>query len=362
MDRNSLAKSNCKYAGEVEANWRVDSELTALTSTLAALAPDSILSVKFWADQASAEFNYVKSALEIDSGTQDVEPIHDDLNVNQEFALRLASDRSPIEKSSVIISINCSDENGVFAGLSIKRGASKTREWSDVTLFCARQGEEIRKALLNSAANWRAWVANKRLAQILQASTRPTFVVDANATVLFSSGCDPDSPAALPEMTIGKNKQLRLKNTKETCRLLKVVSDSLRLKERRALRIIDGLEEREWAIIVRPLPSGYDFTAGSEILRSQIHFDDLAIISIETGNPIQVSANLLKDFYDLTVSEAELAAAVVNGLTLSEYAKQKKISIATARWHLRNVLRGTSSKSQIDLVSKTIATLSHPVF
>ena len=362
MDRNSLVKSNCNYASEVQANWRVDSELTELTATLAALAPESNLAVKFWAAQASAEFIYVKSALEIESREPDIEPIRDEPIANRELALSVASDRSLVEKSSVSISINCSDENGVSAGLSVKRGTSNTREWSDLSLFCARRGDEIRKALLSSAANWKAWVAHQRLAQILQVSTRPTFVVDANATVLISSGCDPDSAAAMPEMTIGMNKQLRLKNTKETCRLLKVISESLRLKERRALRLVDGLEEREWAIIVRPLPSGYEFTSGSEILRSQVHFDDLAIISIETGNPIQVSANLLKDFYDLTVSEAELAAAVVNGQTLSEYAQQKKISIATARWHLRNVLRGTSSKSQIDLVSKTIATLSHPAF
>lgn len=345
-----------------EIEWRADYELTALATTLTALAPECDLQVKFRADQASAELSCVKNTFESESLEQESPHVMADNENASHAGMLLVSTKLRSSNSSVTIVINCTDENGAFASLSVRRGETEKSRWNDVAIFCAQQEKEIRKALLNSATKWKAWATNKRLAQLLHASPSLTFIVDNNATVLFAGGVGAEHNEMSPDITVGKNKQIRLQNSKETCRLHKVISESLHARERRALRMADELDEREWAIIIRPLSSGCQFVAGSEILSSQMRFEDLAIVSVEASRPVRVNANLLKEYYNLTDSEAELAAAVVGGQSLADYAKQKKISIATVRWHLRNVLRGTSSKSQLDLVSKTIATLSHPAF
>jgi DNA-binding CsgD family transcriptional regulator len=58
---------------------------------------------------------------------------------------------------------------------------------------------------------------------------------------------------------------------------------------------------------------------------------------------------------DLTAAEANLAAALSEGLSLSDYAEREGLKITTVRWHLQNIFNRTGMRSQADLVSMVVS-------
>jgi DNA-binding CsgD family transcriptional regulator len=63
-----------------------------------------------------------------------------------------------------------------------------------------------------------------------------------------------------------------------------------------------------------------------------------------------VSAPRLAATLDLTRAEANLAAALMKGLSLQEYAEQENLKITTVRWHLQNIFDRTGTRGQAELV------------
>jgi DNA-binding CsgD family transcriptional regulator len=57
----------------------------------------------------------------------------------------------------------------------------------------------------------------------------------------------------------------------------------------------------------------------------------------------------------LTAAEANLAAALCEGLSLSAYAEREGLKITTVRWHLQNIFNRTGMRSQPDLVSMVVS-------
>ena len=58
----------------------------------------------------------------------------------------------------------------------------------------------------------------------------------------------------------------------------------------------------------------------------------------------------LSEMFDLTMAEADLAAALASGARLSEYAERAGITVNTSKDRLRQVLMKTGTKRQADLV------------
>jgi DNA-binding NarL/FixJ family response regulator len=67
-----------------------------------------------------------------------------------------------------------------------------------------------------------------------------------------------------------------------------------------------------------------------------------------------MSLEVLKEVYNLTTSEAQLALALTNGLSLQKYADSKSASIQTVRSQLKNVFNKVQVNSQTDLVRTLI--------
>src|SRR5262249_8908624 len=65
----------------------------------------------------------------------------------------------------------------------------------------------------------------------------------------------------------------------------------------------------------------------------------------------EVSAARLMATFRLTPAEANLAAALANGLSLSEYAERENLKITTVRWHLQNIFDRTETRGQAELVA-----------
>ena len=71
-------------------------------------------------------------------------------------------------------------------------------------------------------------------------------------------------------------------------------------------------------------------------------------IKLENLQPILTVA------FDLTASEANLAAALANGHSLSDYARVAKIQVDTARGQLKTIFSKTNTHRQAELVASII--------
>lgn len=85
----------------------------------------------------------------------------------------------------------------------------------------------------------------------------------------------------------------------------------------------------------------------------------IALVIIYDASRASMPTNqLLKQLFQLTPRESDLAAAMLNNLTIEEYAQQQQVSHNTVKTHLANLLQKTGTKRQSELMRKLL--LSHP--
>jgi DNA-binding CsgD family transcriptional regulator len=78
------------------------------------------------------------------------------------------------------------------------------------------------------------------------------------------------------------------------------------------------------------------------------------MVSADRSDPNQ--ARRLMSLFDLTFAEADVAAALAHGQTVSDIAKQRRVSITTVRTQIREILAKTDCRNQAQLVSRIAAT------
>jgi DNA-binding NarL/FixJ family response regulator len=71
--------------------------------------------------------------------------------------------------------------------------------------------------------------------------------------------------------------------------------------------------------------------------------DDPAVILILTpiGDSVAGREAALRAFSSFTPMEGAIAMALVNGQSISDIARERRISIPTIRWHIRNMIEKT---------------------
>lgn len=104
---------------------------------------------------------------------------------------------------------------------------------------------------------------------------------------------------------------------------------------------LHSLAGHELHVMVAPLP------------RWSEPFGEHACAAVFISNPavsLQSLEGVLRSLYGLTAAEARLAQALVNGLSLQEYADQQALSIHTVRSHFRTISQKAGVKRQTDFV------------
>lgn len=92
-----------------------------------------------------------------------------------------------------------------------------------------------------------------------------------------------------------------------------------------------------------------------DILRDKNQTSNIALMYISHPDLCShMSQEVLKDVYNLTTSETQLALALTNGLSLQDYAGLKSISVQTVRSQLKSVFNKVQVNSQTDLVRTLI--------
>ena len=111
---------------------------------------------------------------------------------------------------------------------------------------------------------------------------------------------------------------------------------------------------------VSPKPPLHIFAielAGHEHGRSA-HDQQFALFISDPEGGGALEEQTLGELFHLTPTEARIAAALADGMTLAEVARQLGLAVATARWHLRHVFAKTHTCRQPEVVNLLLRSLS----
>lgn len=78
---------------------------------------------------------------------------------------------------------------------------------------------------------------------------------------------------------------------------------------------------------------------------------------VSDGSPPRSVAARLRRVHGLTPAEARLAAALLEGVTLDDYAERAGVTWNTVRTHFANARNKVGARNHADLVRKLLAAL-----
>jgi len=88
----------------------------------------------------------------------------------------------------------------------------------------------------------------------------------------------------------------------------------------------------------------------SEAFSAENSVDAVVVVVVDPDAETPVATNMLRSLFGLTAAESKLAAALVNGTSIEQYAKNVNVSYNTARSHLKSIFVKTRTHRQVDLV------------
>jgi DNA-binding CsgD family transcriptional regulator len=77
----------------------------------------------------------------------------------------------------------------------------------------------------------------------------------------------------------------------------------------------------------------------------------LALLIMSDATTRLVPNDVLRDLFHLSSAECRLANSLLSGRTIPQYAKERKVSVETARTQLKAIFAKTGSRSQVQLVA-----------
>lgn len=132
---------------------------------------------------------------------------------------------------------------------------------------------------------------------------------------------------------------------KRFCQIMEEVVQAQRLGEidlARAMLVDAEVSQSQFSLIVRPTPAA-DRPASAA--------DPVIAVFIRSPNqPVEASAELLRELFGLTPAESKLAVLLTNGFTIESASEKLDISHHTARAHLRSIFSKTNVSRQSQLV------------
>ncbi len=173
----------------------------------------------------------------------------------------------------------------------------------------------------------------------------PAFLIDQRCKMLGSNYRAKDLLCSEKSLFCSSPGMLRLGDTAADERLRSYVSQAGVGSDAATIRVQHpGGALSHW-LVVKPV-SGADGVVG------------IFLISVRLRNdPSIVNAERVMTALNLTMAEAELAVALVNGSSIREVAERTQRKVPTLRWHLSNILRKTECADQADLV-RTVLLMS----
>jgi DNA-binding CsgD family transcriptional regulator len=177
------------------------------------------------------------------------------------------------------------------------------------------------------------------MVRVLHQRGDPVVELDAQGRVMRMHGGDPEHLGI-----VVRNRQLVAVDRLEQPPIDKAVASALRPPHRPLLAPITGERgERRFLRIVPVTGAARDvFLATAAIA---------VIIDPEQPGASSLSKPAVRDALGLTAREAEIAALLTEGLSLSEVASRLHLQIGTARNHLKSIFEKTGTSRQGELIA-----------
>ena len=173
------------------------------------------------------------------------------------------------------------------------------------------------------------------------------FIVDTNMTIIWANHAA-QSLLKVGDILCKSGGQLRSANQMESARLKKFLHNAMNCNQsnvRETVISLRSLQSGRFCELVACRVQTNDFTPQIQQLPAAV------LIVSDPSQRTSVPSSILKSLFGLTCSERRLAKALLNGCTLDQYAVEMRISVNTARTHLKSIFRKTDSTSQAGLVS-----------
>lgn len=252
---------------------------------------------------------------------------------------------------------------GASTGVVLLR--SGTRQLSLQIFYPARQQGELRDRvaeLLGEASQHfaRAFEISSRgrfstgrgyLDQVVEDLPFPVFFVGEDMRIKYANFHAENLPRQNPELFNTSDGLLRTLDQQMDAALLQMVQKTVSSKR----SPISVLQFSRPGTGLRYLAVARLATRTGQI--SQIHdviFDPGPLVMLvmqSSADPASLPGDVLWRAFSLTESEAALAEALLSGVTLGDYAKDRQVSKQTLRNQLVGVMRKTGTRRQSELVS-----------
>lgn len=129
------------------------------------------------------------------------------------------------------------------------------------------------------------------------------------------------------------------------CEMIEEVAQSQRLGKiglARAMLVDSAGGRVQFSVIVRAMPLSERPESSSEPI--------IALFISNPNQPMEASADLLRELFELTPAESKLAVLLTNGFTIEAISEKLGISHHTTRAHLRSIFSKTNVSRQSQLV------------
>lgn len=182
---------------------------------------------------------------------------------------------------------------------------------------------------------------------LVAAKTRATVLVDAHARLLSANAA---ATALLEDRgvwSVGSSQQIVHREARVTAnlhsRIRTLAADGTGAA--RSAFLVDATEDQRTLVTLTRVGNDSESVACGRP-------GPMILIAISDGQPRrrEQDVDLLTDVLGLTPTEARLALALTDGLSLQAYSAQAGVRITTTRWHLSNALAKTGCANQRDFV------------
>lgn len=192
------------------------------------------------------------------------------------------------------------------------------------------------------------------LLQLIEALAVPAFLFDSHGRILYANPLAESLCRDGSELTI-RYGRLRASNSRVNSSLKVAIAKQCCLDQQaddpmRGNLFIERTDCPGMPLVLEIIPLRSDRIVGVAEPRCLLLVNDPA-------RPLPARLEFLQKLWNLTFSEAQLALALANSESVSEYAERSGIAVSTARWHLKNIQSKTDTHSGEALVALIRASL-----